>query len=231
MLSANGVLPTHANTRSNAPSTCVHRLVQLLRAARAIPAEAVALDREFRWYCTGMPATDHGFAWDAPVYEAPDSLKDTLRMRQPARETNAASAEPPADAFRWRRHPALLRMMAESSLPDDQRLARLAAVRGVLAARNGDLDAAHAHFLEAAREPTIRFQVVPGFWGCSRGGMNAAVAAYEAAGRVRDAAALAATIRTRYRPRAVQAIREQPAPGPGATRRPDRREPSAGTGD
>lgn len=153
-------------------------------------------------------------------------------MHDPARDLPSAPAQAQAEAFRWRRHPALLRTMTECCLPESERRARLAAVRGVLAAREGDLDAASAFFLEAAREPAIRFQVVPGFWGCTRGGMEAAVAAYEAAGRFRDAASLAATIRTRYRPRALH-------PGPGAATASEpiprdgraRKAPSVGTGD
>ncbi|MGN6485257.1 MAG: hypothetical protein ACTHMX_12745 [Thermomicrobiales bacterium] len=226
MLPADNALSEPAGSRL--AHTCLERLLHLLGADRTHPADGAALDHEFHRYCVGAPMPTHGFAWDAPLYEAPDSLKDTFHMHRPASDDRATAAERPADAFRWRRHPALLRATAEPSLPECERQARLAAVRGVLAARDGDLEAARACFRDAAREPSIRFQVVPGFWGCSRGGMDAAVAAYEDAGRVRDAAALAATIRTRYRPRAMQGIPETASP---STRRRERREPAAGTGD
>jgi hypothetical protein len=60
--------------------------------------------------------------------------------------------------------------------------------------------------------------------------MNAAVAAYEAAGRIRDAAALAATIRTRFRPRVLPGSgRAIPTSGPPDIATPG--DPVAGTGD
>lgn len=228
MLPAHSVLAGRTDSHTDS-CTCIDRLIDLLRLDRARPAEALSPDPEIRRYCAGAPAAAHGFDWTAPIYEAPDSLKDTARMHDPARDTQPAGPEADAGAFRWRRHPALLRATSECCLSDDERRARLAAVRGVLAAREGDLDAAAAWFRDAACEPSIRFQVVPGFWGCTRGGMEAAVVAYEAAGRFRDAAALAATIRTRYRPRAMQARTDAPEPARlGAHRH---RDSSAGTGD
>lgn len=154
----------------------------------------------------------HGFDWNAPVFVLPRSLKVKPPMHDPARPHRPSTACETADPFRWRRHPALRQARTEPGIPERERLARLAAVRGVLAARDGDLEAASRHFCNAACEPSIRFQVVPGFWGCSRGGMDAAVAAYERAGRLRDASALAATIRIRFRPRAIPQPRSATSP-------------------
>lgn len=115
--------------------------------------------------------------------------------------------------FRWRRHPVLRRPLPELPEVDDTPIAlrqtRLAAVRGVQAAREGRIETATQWFAEAAQDPSITLQEVPGFWDCTRGGMQAAVDAYETAHRFRDASALAAIIRTRYRPRALAPVRSQ----------------------
>jgi hypothetical protein len=63
----------------------------------------------------------------------------------------------------------------------------------------------------AAAETTVDLAAIPGFWQLSRGGMLAAVGAYEDAARFRDASALGAKIRLRYRPRSVAALPETPA--------------------
>lgn len=228
------MLPANSTLRANAPSpgSRIERLIHRLRAGQTDAAGFPSPDPEVRRYCTGAPACAHGFDWTAPIYEAPHTPKDTRSMHDPARDISSTPEQGQPEAFRWRRHPALLRATTECCLPEGERRARLAAVRGVLAAREGDLDAAAASFLEAAREPAIRFQVVPGFWGCTRGGMNAAVAAYEAAGRFRDAASLAATIRTRYRPRALHpgaSAAATPDPAPNTDR--DRTTSAAATGD
>jgi hypothetical protein len=107
-------------------------------------------------------------------------------------------------SFRWRRHPQLRGDRATASLSDSERAARLAAVRGVFAARDGELELAADYFCEAVREPAIDLAEVPGFWRLSRAGMTAAIDAYEAAGRHRDAAAMSARIRTVFRPRLVR---------------------------
>ncbi|MGC4190620.1 MAG: hypothetical protein QM589_05200 [Thermomicrobiales bacterium] len=199
MLSPNDAPSGRANPQTAPPyiERLAH-LVQTVCAGLAVPG------------CTArkpvrLGATPRGFDWHAPIYEAPIILKDTLCMQKPSRDTGASSDGETTGTFRWRRHPALLKSRTTPMPLDEEQQARLAAVRGVLAARAGDLETASAWFTEAAQDLGIRFQVVPGFWGCTRGGMEAAVAAYEAAGRFRDAAALAATIRTRYRPRMVSA--------------------------
>ncbi|MGC4107701.1 MAG: hypothetical protein QM753_15375 [Thermomicrobiales bacterium] len=230
MLPANSVSADRVTTLSSLHgehnATCIERLVHRLLSAHPDSQDMTGdgLDAAL------TRSTCPGFDWHAPFYEAPRSMKDTIGMHNAARDDRPAPAENARSVFRWRRHPALLKPAPESALPDEVRLARVAAVKGVLAARDGDLDAATAWFTEAAQEPSIRFQVVPGFWGCTRGGMDAAVLAYEATGRLRDAAALAATIRTRFRPRMVNPGR--PASTPMEIgRRTWRGEPSAGTGD
>lgn len=110
-----------------------------------------------------------------------------------------------SQALRWRRHPQLLRRPA-SDLSTDQREARHEAVRGLYAARAGALEVAEDHFARAALCPEIDLSAVPGFWQLDRSAMMTAVEAYERAGRIRDAAALNAHIRSMYRPRALSSV-------------------------
>lgn len=157
--------------------------------------------------CTAEPV---GFNWHAPLYQRPHPWKDHSLMQDSpvADDTTPQSQE---DVFRWRRHPVLRKPLLALPVADEEpvacRQARLAAVRGVQAARDGRIDDASRWFAEAVADPSIRLQDVPGFWDCTRGGMQAAVDAYEAAQRFRDASTLAAIIRTRYRPRALAPLR------------------------
>ncbi|MDP9366383.1 MAG: hypothetical protein M3Q10_19530, partial [Chloroflexota bacterium] len=67
---------------------------------------------------------------------------------------------------------------------------------------------ARAAFAEAVRlDPELDLTSVPTFWQLERGGHEAAILAYEAAGREHDAMALAARLREVYRPRLVPAAR------------------------
>lgn len=111
----------------------------------------------------------------------------------------------PSEGFRWRRHPLLLRQPA-SDLTMDQREARHEAVRGLYAARAGAIEVATDHFTRAAQCPEIDLSAIPGFWQLSRSAMMTAVEAYERSGRIRDASALNARLRTMYRPRALTPV-------------------------
>ncbi len=110
-----------------------------------------------------------------------------------------------SQVFRWRRHPQLLQR-SPSDVSTDQREARHEAVRGLYAARAGALDVAEKHFSRAALCPEIDLSAIPGFWQLGRSAMMTAVEAYERAGRIRDASALNAHIRTLYRPRALSSV-------------------------
>lgn len=115
------------------------------------------------------------------------------------------------DHLRWRRHPQL---RTAPPLPDPEakrRSARSAAIQGVFLARGSRFEDARAAFTIAAADDAIDLTSLPGFWDLSRGGMLAAVGAYEDVGRFRDAASLAARIRTRYRPRTVSDLPTIPA--------------------
>lgn len=110
-------------------------------------------------------------------------------------------------AHKWRRHPQL-RQQAGSDLASGERDARHEAVRGLFAARAGALECAASHFARAAQCHDIDLSAIPGFWQLGRSAMMTAVDAYEQAGRIRDASALNARIRTMYRPRALTPVPE-----------------------
>ena len=79
-------------------------------------------------------------------------------------------------------------------------------MRGLYAARAGAMDVAEEHFSRAALCPEIDLSAIPGFWQLGRSAMMTAVEAYERTGRIRDASALNARIRTMYRPRALSSV-------------------------
>lgn len=119
----------------------------------------------------------------------------------------------PADStdtrFRWRRHPQLRnRPVAD---PDEtaaasRREAHSSAARGIHLAQSERLNEARVAFAFAARDETIDLTAIPGFWSLSRAAMLVASSAYADVDRFRDASALAAHVRTTYRPRAVTRI-------------------------
>jgi len=85
-----------------------------------------------------------------------------------------------------------------------ERRARAAAVRGLMLARKRSYGTAQAAFAEAATlDPLLDLASVPTFWELHRAGQETVVRAYEDAGRIRDAAVLAATLRHTFRPRAM----------------------------
>lgn len=118
--------------------------------------------------------------------------------------------DPPATPFPWRRHPQLLTRDGATTIDLEERRARTAAVRGLFNASCGDYEAARLAFGEAARMHAIDLAAAPGFWRLSRAGLTAAVLAYEDAGRLRDAAALAAEITHRLRPHALHPLPTRP---------------------
>lgn len=87
--------------------------------------------------------------------------------------------------------------------PNEQR-ARVAAVRGLVRARAEYFDSARDLFAEAATlDPDLDLTTIPHFWSLPRRGQQAAIEAYELAGRERDAARLIARVRRAFRPRLV----------------------------
>lgn len=133
------------------------------------------------------------------------------RLGRGAAESGAATApddEPPVfealaagDAPRSSTEVVIADM---SPLSAAERRARAAAVRGLMLARKRCYGTAQTAFAEAATlDPGLDLASVPTFWELHRAGQETVVRAYEDAGRVRDAAVLAATLRHTFRPRAM----------------------------
>jgi hypothetical protein len=100
-------------------------------------------------------------------------------------------------------------------LTPNERRARVAAVRGFVRAREQHFDAARGFFAEAASlDPRLDLATIPHFWNLPRGGQQAAIDAYELAGRERDAAMLVARVRRTFRPRLMSTTSGDPTTVP-----------------
>ena len=87
---------------------------------------------------------------------------------------------------------------------EHRKSARVAAVRGLLYAREGQLDRAEIFFSEALTlDPALSPADVPTFWNLPRAGQDATVRALQNAGRPRDAQLLAGEIAYRNPVRAA----------------------------
>lgn len=94
-----------------------------------------------------------------------------------------------------------------SDLAGHEQRARVLALRGLSQARDGEYERAQTTFASAARlDPGLDLALLPSFWDLPRRAHEVAVAALHDADRRRDAAALTATIKTRFRPKALRAI-------------------------
>ena len=90
-----------------------------------------------------------------------------------------------------------------------ERRARAAALRALALSRGRRFDAARAAFTDAALlDPTLDLTRTPAFWKLERAAHEAAVDAYVAAGRDRDAAVLRARVRSTFRPKALRPRQE-----------------------
>lgn len=95
----------------------------------------------------------------------------------------------------------------DTGLAGHEQRARVMALRGLSQARDGEYERAQTSFASAARlDPRLDLALLPSFWNLPRRAHDVAVAALHDANRARDAAALTATLRTRFRPRALRAI-------------------------
>lgn len=148
------------------------------------------------------PRPLHVVAADETAFKHPAPISEHTSLT--AMDTLPAADETDGPVFRWRKHPVLLNR--EPLIRNEERDARHEAVRGLFAAQAGAHSCAEEHFTRAARVYAIDLTDIPGFWALSRTAMLTAVTAYENAGRLRDAAALSARIRTLYRPRALNEV-------------------------
>ncbi len=153
-----------------------------------------------------------GFGEDMPAPEptvtGPAQTVEPVERSRPRLSLVRTSEPVPAPGgHKWQRHARLREYKAP--LPNDVRIARQEAVRGLYSAHAGAIEVAIQHFALAAQCDDVDLTAVPGFWQLTRGQMQAAVRAYEQVGRYRDAAALDAHIATIFRPSLVGA-RVQP---------------------
>lgn len=96
---------------------------------------------------------------------------------------------------------------SRSDLNGQEQRARILALRGLSQARDGEYERAQTTFASAARlDPMLDLALLPAFWELPRRAHDVAIAALHEANRGRDAAALTATVKTRFRPRALRAI-------------------------
>lgn len=112
---------------------------------------------------------------------------------------------PEPDLLRFRSQVRTSR--TSSDLAGHEQRARVLALRGLSQARDGEYERAQTTFASAARlDPRLDLAMLPAFWDLPRRAHDVAIAALHDAGRRRDAAALTATLKTRFRPRALRAI-------------------------
>ncbi len=91
-------------------------------------------------------------------------------------------------------------------LTANERRARAAALRALALSRGRRFASAQSAFTEAARlDPNLDLTRIPGFWRLERAAHEAAIDAYDEAGRARDAAVLRAQVRSTFRPKPVRA--------------------------
>jgi hypothetical protein len=117
----------------------------------------------------------------------------------------AAEAAPAPDARRSPTSPG----GPDAPLTAAERRARAAALRALALSRGRRFDAARDAFTDAALlDPTLDLTRTPTFWKLERAAHEAAIDAYDAAGRDRDAAVLRARVRSTFRPRALRPRQE-----------------------
>ncbi len=93
-----------------------------------------------------------------------------------------------------------------------ERRARAAALRALALSRGRRIASAEVAFTEAANlDPRLDLTRTPSFWTLERAAHEAAIAAYVAVGRDRDAAVLRAQVRSTFRPKALRP-QSQPLP-------------------
>lgn len=110
------------------------------------------------------------------------------------------------------RHETSTELAPSGPLTAAERRARAAALRALAFSRTRRFDAALVAFIEAASlDPLLDLTRIPAFWKLERAAHEAAVEAYLAVGRDRDAAVLRAQVRSTFRPKA---LRPRPEPMP-----------------
>ena len=159
------------------------------------------------WMC--LVATERRLTRQRPTDSEPSPTETAPSQPSPAQAGSALSlarSEPQREVA-----PVAASTAVDVSTPlsPRERRARAAALRGLALSRQRRFDAARAAFAEAARlDPLLDLTRTPGFWRLERSAHEAAIAAYDDAGRDRDAAVLLARVRSTFRPKPVRPVRE-----------------------
>jgi hypothetical protein len=129
-------------------------------------------------------------AWDCDDFE-------------PCARAEVRDPEPELLKFR----PQVRFLPSNLDLAGHEQRARVLALRGLSQARDGEYERAQTTFASAARlDPGLDLALLPTFWGLPRRAHDVAIAALRDANRDRDAAALTAAIKSRFRPQLLRAI-------------------------
>ena len=153
-----------------------------------------------------LPDADAGHVPDAPPLATVAAETGDARTAPVARSAAATAVQAP--------HPTSGIEPPSGPLTATERRARAAALRALALSRGRRFDAARVAFTDAARlDPTLDLTRTPAFWKLERAAHEAAIDAYVAAGRDRDAAVLRARVRSTFRPKALRP-REEPVLSP-----------------
>jgi len=143
------------------------------------------------------------------VFGRPDDSTESYQAGWDSAEPEAfermSELQPEADLLRFRSRVQVSR--TPSDLDGHEQRARVLALRGLSQARDGEYERAQTTFASAARlDPRLDLALLPSFWNLPRRAHDVAIAALHDADRRRDAAALTATVKTRFRPHALRVI-------------------------
>jgi hypothetical protein len=145
---------------------------------------------------------------DARAQHAPTPANAIQRDVETAMESSLvaqAAGASPAPVAREQAAAVGAQVDVAAPLAANERRARAAALRALTLSRERRFDAARAAFAEAAGlDPALDLTRTPAFWKLERAAHEAAIDAYQQAGRDRDAAVLRARVKSTFRPKALR---------------------------
>lgn len=159
----------------------------ICRVSRAI-ATYIGFGEDDVHLTPSTPATQP----NRPVPTKRSSLQLVQQETRPERNRSHALA----------RHPQL-RTAPGPVATRSQRSAQHDAMRGLAAAKSGNLEVALRHWRRAVSTSDIDLTAIPEFWDLTRGQMMAAIDAYEQAGKYQEAAWLDEQLSSTFRPTLV----------------------------
>jgi hypothetical protein len=161
-----------------------------------------------------LEATVHRLVRGAATDRLPDAARpsDLVVVATSRVESETQSAAPVARPEGPSAERAAAPADLEAPLTPNELRARAAALRALALSRGRRFEAARVAFTEAARlDPALDLTRTPAFWKLERAAHEAAIAAYVATGRDRDAAVLRARVNSTFRPRPLKPRQSAPA--------------------